>query len=345
MAVNTRNKALSNAKAGANDRDSIPQHAQQQRHRPPRPPSTFEIYKTAARPHTLTASLCPCLVALAACQPDVTHWCVWVLFCATVQLGTNLHNDYADFVKGADTDKRVGQARATAQGWLTPAETCRAATLTLLITAVAGVYLLVSSRQTGNAFAWFLICTSVINAFAYTGGPYPLGYIGLGNVSIAYAGLGDVFVFLYFGLTGTLFLPYLQAASGEAVDWPRLWLYATQVGLLATNIIVVNNLRDRHTDVAADKHTTAVRFGRVFSLTEYMFCLGVTYALVVVDVFVYADFAVARLLPLVSLPLALKELKAVVNKDGSALNAHVGGTAKVQFLFCILLSIGLWATR
>lgn len=329
-------------------RTAVTSHKDLHNNSSPRP-SRWHIWKTAARPHTLTASICPCLVAAAACPTAPLTWqLVWLLFCVTVQLGTNIHNDYADFVRGADTDQRIGHARATALGWWTPAETCRAATVTLSITTAAGVSLVALAEQWHNAFLWFLIGSSVFNAFAYTGGPYPLGYLGLEHVSIAYSGAGDVFVFLYFGLTATLMVPYLltvssghSSSSSEMTTlWPQMALYSIQVGLLATNIIVVNNLRDRHTDVSASKLTTSVRFGRRFSIIEYTACLVISYSLVLVD-FVWADWSLLRLLPLVSLPVAYREMISVIQKDGADLNEHVGGTAKVQFLFCILLSVAL----
>ena len=211
-------------------------------------PSTLEIWLTAARPHTLTASLSPCLVAYGTCRPPTHLFAAWVLFCLTVQLGTNLHNDYADFVKGADTKDRVGHARATARGWLTPTQTCIAATSALSVTLASGIYLVNAVNQWHNPFLWFLIFSSIFNAFAYTGGPYPLGYIGLADWSIAYVGLGDVFVFLYFGLVATLMLPYLMLlqqsdgnfipAAERTINWSKQLIYSTQVGLLATNIIV-----------------------------------------------------------------------------------------------------------
>lgn len=215
-------------------------------------PSTIQIWLTAARPHTLTASLSPCIVAFASCRPPIHLFAAWILFCLTVQLGTNLHNDYADFLKGADTKDRVGQARATAKGWLTPTQTCVAATSTLSVTLAAGVYLVNAVEQWHNPFLWFLIVSSVFNAFAYTAGPYPLGYLGLSEWSIAYAGLGDAFVFLYFGLVATLMLPYLIIlqnqqhdeidAAAATIDWSKQFIYASQVGLLATNIIVGKRL-------------------------------------------------------------------------------------------------------
>lgn len=305
-------------------------------------PSPFKIWFTAARPHTLTASLSPCLVAHAATRPPVRWQILWTVFCVSVQLGTNLHNDYSDYVQGADTDKRVGQPRATAQGWLTPTQTCTAACGCLGITLLSGVELLRETNQLGNAALWIIILSSVFNAFAYTAGPFPLGYVGLGNCSIAYSGLGDVFVFLYFGLVAVLMLPHLIHVSGYATihNWPSLYIYASQVGLLGMNIIVVNNLRDRHTDIVAGKRTTAVRFGKKFSLTEYTVCLILTYALVMVDVYQTRQVGMGWL-PLLSIPVAVREIQAVFAKDGSDLNMHVGGAAKVQFLFCILLSARL----
>ena len=304
-------------------------------------PSTLQIWLTAARPHTLTASLCPCIVAAAATRPPWQCLLLWTTFCLTVQLGTNLHNDYSDYVQGADTSSRIGHARATAQGWLTPFQTCAAACAALTVTAASGVLLAFQTQQQDNPVVWFWMGTSIFNAFAYTAGPFPLGYIGLGNWSIAYAGLGDIFVLIYFGYVAVLMLPYLLANNTiTAVDWTSQWIYGTQVGLLATNIIVVNNLRDRHTDVQAHKRITSVRFGRGFSLGETVWCLVVSYALVVVDA-VRAARAV-RLLPLLSVPAAISEAVAVFCKDGAALNPHVGGAAKVQLLFSVLLSLGLW---
>ena len=344
-------------------------------------PSTLKIWLTAARPHTLTASLSPCLVAYGICSPPAPLFAAWVVFCLTVQLGTNLHNDYADFVKGADTKERVGQARATAQGWLTPTQTCVAATTTLAVTLASGMYLVDAVHQWRNPYLWFLILSSIFNAFAYTGGPYPLGWIGLSNWSIAYAGQGDVFVFLYFGLVATLMLPYLMLlqrndgnvtseAASTRVKWSYQLIYAIQVGLLATNIIVgkfqlirpddmvldisetctdlsfrfgthtVNNLRDRHTDVSAGKRTTAVRFGRNFSIAQYILNNLAVSCLTVYN-FVAEDYDITCLLPLLCQPLVQKETTAVMRKEGAALNPHVGGAAKVQLAFCVLLTTSL----
>lgn len=325
----------------------------------PQRPDTVTIWWTAARPHTLTASVCPCLVSFAAnyrYRDDNNNLqaiiLVWTVFCITVQLGTNLHNDYSDFIRGADDVKtRIGQTRATAAGWVTPYETCVAATSCLWITFMCGIYLIHLTKQWSNGFLWFLIMSSIVNAFAYTGGPYPFGYIGLPNCSIAYSGLGDVFVFLYFGLVATYMIPYLLYCQTHRVpeDWIPQCIYGIQIGLLAMNILVVNNLRDRHTDVLANKRTTSVRFGRMFSLLQYWTCMTMTYVLVTINCMIQyqrqSSIVVSSLVPFGSLPMALQEMRAVVGTQGSELNRHVAGAAKVQTLFCILLSIGLFLSN
>jgi 1,4-dihydroxy-2-naphthoate octaprenyltransferase len=295
-----------------------------------------------------------------------------LLFCIFVQLGTNLHNDYSDFVKGADTKDRVGQARATQQGWLSPAQTAAAACGCLTAAAVIPLTLPRQLIQ-DDVLIWFLTVTSIFNAFAYTGGPFPLGYIGLGHVSIGYSGLGDVFVFLYFGLVATLTLPYILArlGGGGAVDGTLMevslrldllrqgplmacCVLALPVGFLAINIIVVNNLRDRHTDVLAHKRTLAVRCGATFCRIEYTVLLAASYAMCTALAWsprlaYYGTLLQYRpqesqpwmLLPLLSLPMAWVQLEGVWNKEGSSLNAHVGGSALLQLLFCVLMVIGL----
>lgn len=319
-------------------------------------PPLWKVWLVASRPHTLTASITPLIVSYNAGVAEIDnldkvqyfHLALQcALFAILIQLGTNLHNDYADFVKGADTDKRVGQARATQKGWLTPTQTAMGATVVLVLALLVGLNFLFH-MQGGihrTMVMGFIVFSSIFNAFAYTGGPWPLGYIGLGNFSIGYSGLGDFFVFLYFGLVATLTLPFLYVSyTGEdrnvgSILW-KLAPYAVQVAALATNIIVVNNLRDRHTDVEAKKQTLAVRFGAGFCQKEFLFMVVAAYGLVLVD-FVGHDFCLPRLLPLLTLPLAQKEVRAIYTKDGGALNPHVGGSAKVQLFFCILLGVGL----
>lgn len=336
----------------------------------PKPP-LWKIWFVAARPHTLPVSVAPNIVAYNAGVAFIDFadddrsfyfWLIveWTLFCILMQLGTNLHNDYADFVKGADNDKRVGQARATQKGWLTPFQTAMASGLTLLLGLFLGVRFLfqMATADTG-ADQWkgiatmiFIVVTSIFNAFAYTGGPWPLGYIGMPNFSLGYSGLGDLFVFLYFGLVATLVPPFLHVAcnptSGDSYAFlsDLLWKfapYAIQVAVLATNIIVVNNLRDRFTDVSANKRTLAVRFGARFCRTEYFINLLIAYSLLFMDDAANLSFTIRpiKLLPLLSLPLAWKEWQAVSKNEGGALNKHVGGAARLQSVFCILLAISI----
>jgi 1,4-dihydroxy-2-naphthoate polyprenyltransferase len=304
-------------------------------------PSTAQIWITAARPHTLSASISPCLVAWGLTKPPLRLFGLWAIFCFTVQIGTNLHNDYADYVLGADTDQRIGPPRATARGWLTPQQTCWASTGTLTITFLSGVALLAMARQLENVFLWCIILSSIFNAFAYTGGPFPLGYLGIRNWSIGYSGLGEIFVFLYFGLAATLMLPYIMYVNGDrSIDWEEQLICGTQVGILAINIIVVNNMRDRLTDVHAGKRTTAVRFGRRFCEVEYMVCNILAFVLVGINVMRGGAMKPWKLLPLLSAVPALKETLSVLRKDGQDLNVHVGGAAKVQLLFSLLLAAG-----
>jgi len=323
-------------------------------------PALWKIWWTAARPHTLTASLSPVIVGhcvtVNALGPDdvdipdlrmVTFQ--WACFCMLIQLGTNLHNDYADFVKGADDDKRVGQARATQKGWLTPHQTASAACTMMGLTFLVGLsfILQIQGPQWRTVMFTIVVLTSVFNGFAYTGGPFPLGYIGLGDVSIAYSGLGDLFVFLYFGLVATLSVPFLYiACKTDGTDDLLTSIIisalpqAVQVACLGTTIIIVNNLRDRHTDVRANKLTMAVRFGATASRMEYALMLVIAFGIQLVR-FGRSTDSLVRLMPLLCLVKARTELQAVHSKDGAALNLHVGGAAKVQFLFCLLLGSSL----
>lgn len=368
------------------------------------PPPKFKVWILASRPHTLTASIVPVLVSTAL----ITHYIssstsstshdndqqqqlyysqyylgfCFALFACLIQLGTNLHNDYADFIKGADTETRVGQARATQKGWLTPYETAFGSTFCLFLAFILGCYLTWLSTtwmSTGfiviDYYMVFVTISSVFNAFCYTGGHYPLGYIGLGHLSIGYSGLGDLFVFLYFGIVATVTVPYLylvqqqqqqgrQSSSssnnssesiifgGHELMWIS-FLTAIPIGFLATAIIVVNNLRDRETDIVAEKKTMAVRFGEWFSRFEYTFFVIGSYLFLIPlhKVLMINDDDNCEgywlFLPLLSFPMAWKELKAVGfgGKDGAALNQHVGGVAKIQLIYSILLILGLNFSR
>jgi 1,4-dihydroxy-2-naphthoate octaprenyltransferase len=347
-------------------------------------PSTIQIWILASRPHTLTASLAPVLVSWALVQnysssqfhtdgpsdPKITLISLlFSAFACFIQLGTNLHNDYADFVKGADTEKRVGHARATQRGWLSPFQTAAGSTVCLFIAFVLGTIL---TYMTGrmDPFLMFVTVSSVFNAVCYTGGDYPLGYIGLGHLSIGYSGLGDLFVFLYFGLVATVTVPYIYIVRMSDIEgmldvfghelFLSSLMVALPIGFMATGIIVVNNLRDRLTDIAVGKNTLAVKFGETFARTEYLVLIIASYAMLVPlsQLKIFKDCVGAGnggtegtnywlFLPLLSLPKAFVELKAMgfQGKDGAALNPHVGGTAKLQLMYCVLFVFGLRVRR
>ena len=316
------------------------------------------------------------------------------IFACLIQISTNLHNDYADYVKGADTNDRVGQARATQKGWLTPYETCRGCMLCMMAALVVGMHYLIpvgdtcsisssnsndgrsDSSSSSSSIApvevdyimIFVVLSSLFNAVAYTGGPFPLGYIGLEDISLGYSGLGDVFVFIYFGIVATVGVPYMYLTKVACLSfknqqqqqllmqllYPSI-LHSIPIGCLATAIIVVNNLRDRHTDVIVGKKTLAVRFGGTFAKIEYFILVLCSYGFCIYLWYMqeeekrrgqqeqHLQHSYMALLPLLSFPLAIPQLLAVSfgKKDGQALNDHVGGTAKVQMIYCILMAIGL----
>lgn len=201
---------------------------------------------------------------------------------------------------------------------------------------------------------WFVIVTSIFNAFAYTGGPFPLGYFGLGNVSISYSGLGDIFCFFYFGIFATIMTPYTQllllrppprsqeTSTLTLLCGPEMqpcWYTAVPVGLLATAILVVNNLRDRHTDLVAGNRTVAVRFGGTFCRVEYTLLILVSYFMVVYLAYSYQTLHF--LWPLLTAPLAAMQVRNIWTLEGSDLNPHVGKTALLQLSFCAFLSFGV----
>ncbi|MCC5840051.1 MAG: 1,4-dihydroxy-2-naphthoate polyprenyltransferase [Opitutales bacterium] len=218
----------------------------------------------AARPRTLPAALVPVALGTAlayhAGVADFIPAGLCLLFALLVQVGTNFANDYFDFVKGADTERRIGPRRAVASGWVTPEAMRRAMFGVLLLAFLTGLPLAIWGG------AWLLLLGGVclLFAYAYTGGPFPL----------AYHGLGDVFVFIFFGLVATAGTFYVQAGGFAGADGESLFfvviLAGTIPGALATNILVVNNMRDAPTDAEAGKRTLVVRFGVSFARLQYV---------------------------------------------------------------------------
>ena len=287
--------------------------------------SSVRVWIGAIRPQTLTAGVAPVLVGSALAVADGVFSpgpaLAALVGALLIQIGTNLFNDWADFVRGADGPDRLGPARATAQGWLTERQVLSACLLTFLAAIMVGGYL----AWVGGWPIVVIGLLSIAAGLAYTGGPYPLAYVGL----------GDPFVLVFFGVVAVSGTYWLQAMTLT----PAVLVASVCVGALATAILVVNNLRDRHSDARAGKRTLVVRFGALFARAEYVALLGAAYLLVVVAV-VAGVAPIGWLLVLVTLPLAASELRAVRTTDGAALNRHLGGTGRLGLVFAVALSIG-----
>jgi 1,4-dihydroxy-2-naphthoate octaprenyltransferase len=289
-------------------------------------PSSWRHWAEAARPKTLPAAVIPVMVgtALAAAHrsADFGKATICLLFALLVQVGSNFANDYFDFVKGADTAGRVGPRRAVAAGLIAPRTMLRATGLVLGVAFAVGLLLV---REGG----WILLpigVGSILCALAYTGGPFPLGYHGL----------GDVFVFIFFGLVAVDTTFYVQA-GGLAPDATSC---AAAIGLLAANILVANNYRDAETDALAGKKTLVVRFGRRFAVWQYG--LSHVVALLCPAALVIYGYHWPVLLPLVLAPWAARlTQRLAVSREPAEQIALLGATAGYLAAFGVLLSAGL----
>ncbi|MCC6849443.1 MAG: 1,4-dihydroxy-2-naphthoate polyprenyltransferase [Deltaproteobacteria bacterium] len=281
----------------------------------------------AARPRTLPAAIVPVVVGLAFAARthalDAGVAVVTLVAALLIQIGTNLANDYYDFVAGADTHERLGPRRITQAGLAAPATVRAAAFVVLAAAGLAGAYLV----AVGGWPILLIGMASLAAAVAYTGGPFPL----------AYHGLGDLFVFVFFGVVAVAGTVWLQTgALAASVLAPSL-----PVACLATAILVVNNLRDIATDARAGKRTLAVRLGAAATRAEYVALVAAPYA--VVGAVAAATGAAGLLLPFATAPLAVREARAIFRRAGAELNASLAGTARLHLLFGVLLAAGLLA--
>jgi 1,4-dihydroxy-2-naphthoate octaprenyltransferase len=243
-----------------------------------------------------------------------------------IQIGTNFANDVFDYKKGADTTNRLGPIRVTQAGLLSPREVVAGMWVVFGLAALVGLYLIVVG-------GWPILAIgilSIISGLAYTGGPFPLGYNGL----------GDLFVFIFFGLVAVGGTYYVQALTVSAA---AVWA-AVPMGLLATAILVVNNLRDIDTDRAAGKKTLAVRFGVRGVQTEYTLLLGLSYA-VPVSMWLTDVSSPWVMLSWLSLRLVRPLLDLVMHEIGRVLNQALAGTARLELVYAFLLSAGFIASR
>jgi 1,4-dihydroxy-2-naphthoate octaprenyltransferase len=286
-------------------------------------PAIWRIWFLAARPRTLPAAVAPVLVGSALAwrdggfDPRAAALCLG--FALLVQIGTNFANDYYDFVRGADTAARVGPRRAVAAGWVTPRAMCWAMYGVFGAAFICGLGLI----AWGGVWLIAIGVASIVCGVAYTGGPWPLGYNGL----------GDVFVFIFFGLVAVGATYFVQV--GQLA--PDVWLAAAAIGLLAANILVVNNYRDVETDAVAGKRTLVVRWGRGAARAQHAASLFIAFAVPVV--FFAHDPVVWRLLPLLAAPMAWRHIRRLrAEEDAPALIRLLGDTGKLLALYALLLS-------
>ena len=294
-------------------------------------PSGVRIWLMAARIRTLPAAIAPVLVgtALAGWQ-HVFHplrFVAALIGAIFIQVGTNLSNDYSDARRGADAEDRLGPVRVTAGGLVPPSQVLVATYVSFGIAILAGVYLVAVA-------GWQLLlvgAASILAGVLYTGGPKPYGY----------EGLGELFVFLFFGIVAVAGSYFVQVTH---LDW-KAFALAVPVGLLASGILVVNNFRDIDSDRRAGKRTLAVRLGR--AKTRTMFAAIVYLAFVLAPVtWVFGPMKPWVLLPWLTLPLAAQIVREVRNRtDGPSLNQALAHTGMLQLAFCTLLSAGLLLSR
>jgi 1,4-dihydroxy-2-naphthoate octaprenyltransferase len=289
----------------------------------------MRIWLMAARPRTLPAAIAPVLVGTAAAVewagrlPRLGAFVAALIGSVFIQIGTNLANDYSDARRGADTADRLGPVRVTSSGLVAPRRVLYATWIAFAVAVACGIYL----AAVAGIVIILIGAVSIAAGVLYTGGPRPYGY----------AGLGEVFVFLFFGLVAVNGSYYVQL---EALDALPLGL-SIAIGFLATAILVVNNVRDLETDRRAGKMTLAVRMGRRNAVALYrMLVLG---AFVVLPLALLAGNASAwPLLGLLALPMAIGPMRTLSSRgDGAALNRALAATGALLGVFSLLVSAGL----
>src|ERR1039457_3459480 len=283
----------------------------------------------AARPRTIPAAIAPVLVGTSlAIRYGTFHPIAFIaalLGAILIQIGTNLSNDYSDARRGADSDERIGPVRVTAGGLVPPGQVLIATYLTFGAAVLCGAYLIAVA-------GWALLAVgaaSILAGVLYTGGPRPYGY----------EGLGEVFVFLFFGIVAVTGSYFVQV---QALPW-QAFACAVPVGLLASAILVVNNVRDLETDRRAGKRTLAVRLGR--ERTRALYTAMVAGAFVCAPLlWALGSMTPWLLLCWAAIPLALSTIKVVRTRtDGPALNGALAKTGALQLVFCLLFAAGILA--
>ena len=288
--------------------------------------SKFQSWVLASRPKTLLAGVVPVVVGSALAINRGKFFLIYsfvALLCSLlIQIGTNFTNDLYDFLKGADNHKRKGPLRVLASGLISVNEMKVGSFLVFFTAFLLGLYLVYACGMV----VLIIGIISIIAGIAYTAGPFPL----------AYNGLGDIFVFIFFGVVGTAGTYFLHLREFSLLSF----LTSVPVGALVTNILVVNNYRDIEEDKAAGKNTLAVFFGRNFTRYQFIFLLTASFAIPAI-LFLFFNFHVWIFLPYLTLPLAYRLVLMLYTLDGLQLNKTLELTAKFSALFGILFAAGL----
>ncbi|MBT8379467.1 MAG: 1,4-dihydroxy-2-naphthoate polyprenyltransferase [Ignavibacteria bacterium] len=280
----------------------------------------------ASRPKTLPAAVVPVLVGSAlAVSYDKFYlpYSIVALLCALlIQIGTNFTNDLYDFLKGADSKQRKGPKRVLVSGLITVKQMKFGSVVLFGLAFLLGLYLVYSA---GLVILWIGII-SIFAGIIYTAGPFPL----------AYNGLGDLFVFVFFGIVGTMGTFYLHTQEFSILSF----LVSLPVGALTTNILIVNNYRDVEEDRAAGKNTLAVYLGRNLTRLEFIIFLFLSYAVSLI-LFLKFDFNYWIFLPYITIPFTILLVRMLFTLNGEALNKTLELTAKFAGFYGLLFSAGL----
>lgn len=289
-------------------------------------PSKIETWIIASRPKTLLAAIVPVMVGSSLAYSEnilvPLYSCIALICSILIQTGTNYTNDLYDYLKGADNEERKGPLRVLSSGLISPKEMKLAIFTAYGLAFLFGLYLV----YTGGIIVLIIGVISILAGIAYTAGPYPL----------AYNGLGDVFVFVFFGIIGTAGTYYLHSHEFTILSL----IISIPVGALITNILVINNYRDIDEDKLAKKYTLAVKLGKIFTRNQFIISITFSYLILFIIYFEF-NYNYWIFLPALTLPIAFRLIRMLYILEGTQLNKTLELSAKYAALFGLLFSIGL----
>jgi len=288
--------------------------------------SKISLWFKSTRPRTLPAAAAPVIIGLAlAFYENKVNLLIAIFTLVSallIQIGTNLANDYFDFIKGTDTEKRVGPVRLIQAGLIKKNEMLAAFIIAFTAASVFGIFLVIRGGYPVLIVGIFAIIFGIL----YTAGPAPLGYIGL----------GDIFVFIFFGLISVMGTYYLQLLKINLI----VLIASFAPGFLSMAILTANNIRDIKTDKESGKRTLIVRFGYNFGVFEYLFCIVAAHLIPVILVLITRSHYFS-LISVLTIILAVKPIKIILSRPKSkSLIPVLGTTSQILLIFSILFSIG-----